>query len=160
MVQSQIREGIGLPMLTQEVQEQVKAGLFAGQYNLLLGSGASLDSFDRHNKPIVGASDLTRSLNTLKAVNANTSLSRVSLLLTREEVQCHLTDRYSSCRPGGTVRFLPKFVWKSIYTFNIDDCIESAYEQDLERAQESNSINFVSPYRTADVSIEVKMQPL
>lgn len=137
-------------MLEDEILSELKVGLFAGHYNLLLGSGASLDSFGSDRQPLIGAKTLTRTLNDLKGVDSGTPLSRVSLLLSPDEVKTHLTDRYRGCRPGETVQQLPKFLWKSIYSFNIDDCVEAAYEADIERAQSLDSINFNASFRTPD----------
>ncbi|WP_261534527.1 hypothetical protein, partial [Burkholderia multivorans] len=64
-------------MLTESQLEEVKASLFAGKYNLLLGSGISLDSFDRHGQPIMSASDLTNRLCSLKGARPGTTLARI-----------------------------------------------------------------------------------
>lgn len=59
-------------MLTESQLEEVKASLFAGKYNLLLGSGISLDSFDRHKKPVMGVSALTEKLCAIKGAKPGT----------------------------------------------------------------------------------------
>lgn len=133
-------------MLTQQQLEELKASLFAGHYNLLLGSGASLDSFDRNRNPIIGATDLTAALCKLKNARPGTTLSRVSLLLTPDEIKKHLTDRYSGCRAGETVRKITNFLWKTAFTFNIDDTLEAAYESTKWPKQTIEPFNYDSNF--------------
>ena len=99
-------EGI---MLSSDDLESLRQGLFAGQYNLLLGSGVSLDSRDRKGNDLKSASALTRDLCAYKGVSENTTLSRVSLLLDSAETDKYLTQPYLGCRPGETVSRLLKY---------------------------------------------------
>ncbi len=135
-------------MLTPEILDSFRASLFSGQYNLLLGSGVSLDSVDAHREPLQSASALTKKLCELKKVSATTPLSRVALLLKPDEVEEHLTKPYSSCRPGETVKRITGFVWRAIYSFNIDDALEAAYETSARRRQRAVPLNYDTNYRT------------
>lgn len=135
-------------MLASEIHVSFRTSLFAGHYNLLLGSGVSLDSTDTARNKLKSASALTAELCALKKVSAATPLSRVALLLSPEDIQEHLTKPYSSCRPGETVKRVTAFVWRSIYTFNIDDALEAAYETSTRRRQRAESVNYDTNYRT------------
>lgn len=135
-------------MLKPEILDSFRVSLFAGQYNLLLGSGASLDSKDSNRQSLLSASALTKKLCELKKVNTTTPLSRVALLLGPDETEEHLTKPYSSCRPGETVKRITGFVWRAIYSFNIDDALEAAYETSTRRRQRAVSLNFDTNYRT------------
>ena len=136
-------------MLAENLLEEVKASLFAGHYNLLLGSGVSLDSKDQQGNKVMGVGDLTNLLCKLKGARSNTQLSRVALLLSESEVAEHLTKRYLGCKPGQTVNLLTNFVWKTAFTFNIDDAHESAYQANIkQRMQTWVSINYNDEYRT------------
>jgi hypothetical protein len=135
-------------MLTESQLEEVKASLFSGQYNLLLGSGVSLDSFDRNKKQLIGVSELTEELCALKGARAGTTLARVSLLLSKEETKEQLTDRYIGCKPGETVSRLTNFIWKSVFTFNIDDTLEAAYETQQRPRQIVESLNYDTVYQS------------
>ena len=77
--------------------------MFAGHYNLLLGSGVSLDSKDRQGNEVMGATDLTNLLCQLKGVKLTTPLSKIVGLLSESEVTEHLTKRYHGCKPEPTV---------------------------------------------------------
>ena len=52
----------------------------------------------------------------------------------REE---QLVERYSGCRPGSSLSHLPRYIWRRLFTFNIDDVLESLYR--AERIQEADS---------------------
>lgn len=135
-------------MLAKNLLEEVKAGLFAGHYNLLLGSGISLDCKNQHGNPVMGVEGLTNLLCNLKGAKPYTPLSRVASLLSESEVTEHLTKRYHGCKPGPTVNWLTNFVWKTAFTFNIDDAFESAYQANANRKQTWVSVNYDSEYRT------------
>ena len=135
-------------MLTDVQLEEVKASLFSGQYNLLLGSGVSLDSFDRDGTPLLGAAALAQRLCTLKNAKPGTTLARVCQLLDADEQRAELTNRYLGCRPGDSVRKITAFVWKAAFTFNIDDALEGAYEAQKRRRQIINSLNYDTTYQS------------
>lgn len=135
-------------MLSSDDLEYLRQGLFAGQYNLLLGSGVSLDSRDRNGNELKSASALTKDLCAYKGVNENTTLSRVSLLLDSAETDKYLTQPYLGCRPGETVKRLTSYVWKSVFTFNIDDALENAYDSTERPKQKIESLNYDSMFKT------------
>jgi SIR2-like domain len=136
-------------MLSDDVFESLRNGIFSGRYHLLLGSGVSLDSESQTGEPLMGATKLAKTLNDLKKTPQSTPLSRVCGALSEDEVKTYLTDQYYGCRPGETVRNIPKFLWRSIFTFNIDDCVEAAYERNGDRQQELITVNYDQPYQTS-----------
>ncbi|CAJ0687437.1 SIR2 family protein [Ralstonia holmesii] len=135
-------------MLSKIDLDLLRQGLFSGQYNLLLGSGVSLDSKDRFGSDLKSATELTKGLCKLKGVSDTTSLSRVSLLLEPSEVDKHLTQPYLGCKPGETVKRITSYVWRNIFTFNIDDALESAYEATERPKQKVESLNYDSLFKT------------
>lgn len=135
-------------MLTLAVLESLRPHLFAGQYNLLLGSGISLDSTDRQDVPLKSAYDLTKDLCKLKDVPDSTPLSRVSLLLDADEINKYITIPYSNCRAGETTKRLTSFVWRTAFTLNVDDALEAAYETAQHAKQEIEPLNYDSLYKT------------
>lgn len=135
-------------MLDSKTLDVLRSNLFSGHYNLLLGSGISLDSTDQYNNPLKSASDLAIELCELKTVNKNTSLSRVSLLLNSDERKQYITTPYSKCLPGETVKRITSFIWNSIFTFNVDDALEAAYESVSRAKQKTESVNYDSIYKT------------
>lgn len=135
-------------MLSSDDLESFRLGLFSGQYNLLLGSGVSLDSRDRNGLELKSTTALTKELCTYKGVPENTTLSRVSLLLDSSETDKYLTQPYVGCRPGETVKRLTSYVWKTVFTFNIDDALENAYDSVERPKQKIESLNYDNLFKT------------
>lgn len=135
-------------MLTSEQLESLRRHLFAGHYNLLVGSGISLDSSDKKGKPLKSAHDLTQDLCKLKDVPDTTPLSRVSLLLEPDEIEKYITIPYSHCRAGETVGRVTSFIWKTIFTLNVDDALEAAYETTTHAKQKVESLNYDALYKS------------
>lgn len=135
-------------MLENEVAQRVRDALFAQKYNLLLGAGISLDSKDRNGKPLTGAEALRVELCKLTGSRETSPLWRVAGLLTKPQIEEHLTYPYLGCKPGPTVKMLPKFAWRAAYTLNIDDAVEGAYEHDNSRLQTTVPVNYSREYET------------
>jgi hypothetical protein len=58
-----------------------------------------------------------------------------------------VTQQFSSCNPGSTVKRLTDYIWNRIFTFNIDDATEAAYELDsIKPQQKVVPINFNDTY--------------
>jgi hypothetical protein len=129
-------------MLTGDPLRLFRETLLAGSYNLLLGAGVSLDSTNSKGVKLRSAGQLTGDLCTLKNVRASTPLHRVYPLLSPDEIKIHLIDPYSGCAPGPSLAPLPNYVWRRIFTFNVDDVIESLYERAGPKKQNLTSINF------------------
>ena len=105
--------------------DMLAASLKAGQYNLLLGSGISRDS--RNRKGFLPSGEtLRQELCQLKGAHKSSSLQRVYATLTSTEIQEHIVDRFIDCTPGNSVVKLAKFLWRRIFTFNVDDALENA----------------------------------
>lgn len=135
-------------MLTDDKLNVLRPSLFAGHYNLLLGSGISLDSTDSKGIPLKSVSDLTTKLCEFKGVPLSTSLSRVSNLLEKDEIEKFITIPYYSCKAGETVKRLTSFVWKTIFTLNVDDALENAYEIATHAKQVAESLNYDTLYKS------------
>jgi hypothetical protein len=144
-------------MLSDKNLAELKASLFAGQYNLLLGTGISLDSHQKNGTPLTSASELAKVLADLHGLPETTPLARSSMVLTDAQREEHLTKRYLWCKPGPSVRMITGFVWKTIFTFNIDDALEGAYHQQPDRAQTSEPINFDEFFRRPINQSEVQI---
>lgn len=114
--------------ITDEQILNLKSSLITGKYNLLLGSGVSTDSWNDDGELLSGE-ELRLTLCNLQRVPKNTSLQKVYDLLNEIEVRKYITSRYSNCTPGASVKHFPKFLWRRVFTFNIDDALESAFEE-------------------------------
>ena len=132
-------------MIDPSLADSFRNALFAGKYNLLLGSGVSLKSHDGHGKLLRGTEELRGDICKITGAKPETSLSRAYSLLTPQQRQSELLDRYSHCKPGRELLPLRQFLWKRIFTFNIDDVIENLYRHN-DRAQDLTTLNFDSAF--------------
>jgi hypothetical protein len=112
--------------ITPEQHEAFLSSLKWGQYNLLLGSGASVDSFNKRG-PLPTGGAFKDDLAELKGANKSQSLQRIFALLSKKEIAEHVQGRFEGCTAGPTYQLLSTFIWKRTFTFNIDDAMEAAY---------------------------------
>lgn len=135
-------------MLEEDILNKLKKSLFLGQYNLLLGAGISLDSKNGKGDYLLGAHDLAQKIRELKNIRNRYPLSRLCESLSQKERKEYLTDSFSNCNPGNTVKRIPNYIWKKIFTFNIDDVIENLYKDCEFSKQRINSLNYKDIYTT------------
>lgn len=114
-------------MIPQELVNSFKRTLYSGGYNLLLGSGISLESQNGLSEKLRSAEMLRQDLCKLKGVRDTTSLPRVFSLLDESERRVELVRRFERCRPAPSLDPLPRFLWRRLFTFNIDDVMEVVY---------------------------------
>jgi hypothetical protein len=120
------------------------SSLKSGQYNLLLGSGASMDS-SNGKETLPSGTQFRNDLALLKKANAAQPLQKVFSLLNKGEIEEYVTKRFLYCTPGPTYLLLSSFIWKRAFTFNIDDAMETAYERETAK-QVILSYNFDDEY--------------
>ncbi|MBR0704562.1 SIR2 family protein [Bradyrhizobium diazoefficiens] len=110
------------------------SSLRAGQYNLLLGAGFSMDSKNAKG-PLPSGDELLGTLATATKAK-KTSLQRLYQLLTPAQVKDLITDRFVHSVPGETAQLMASFVWRRVFTWNVDDVLETVYrgERVLQRA--------------------------
>ena len=106
--------------------EALVPSLKAGYYNLLLGAGVSRDSKNKKGL-LPSAEEIRQDLCTLKHARTTSSLQRLYATLTPSEVTEHIVHRLVDCTPGPSVTKLTPFLWRRIFTFNVDDAVENAY---------------------------------
>ena len=109
-------------------KDALVTSLRMGEYNLFLGAGASLDSTNSMGECLPNGQNLKESLCQISGARPSSSLQRAFSGLTSEQVEQHVTARFIGCRPGPTVALVPSFVWRRIFTLNIDDVLERLYE--------------------------------
>jgi len=133
-------------MIPNAVMAAFRETLLRGSYNLLLGSGVSLDSRNGRNELLRGSEKLRQDLCALTNAPPTTSLTRAYALLTAQQVKRELVERFSKCQPGPSLRGLPRFLWRRAFTFNIDDVIENLYEHSRNTKQTLVPFNFDTPF--------------
>lgn len=108
------------------MRDSLIASIRRGDYNLFLGAGISLDSHNLQG-PLINGPDFKNQLCQITGARSSSSLQRVFSSLSIDQIKEHVTDRFSVCEPGRTVERLPSFVWRRLFTLNVDDVIENVY---------------------------------
>jgi hypothetical protein len=116
-----------------------------GQYNLLLGAGISMDSKNAAGDHLPGGDGLRNELGKLVGARPGSSLQRVYSALTDDQKRRHVIDRYRGCTAGRSLNLLPTFLWRRIFTFNIDDVLEDVY-RNKNSLQQAITYNYTDPY--------------
>lgn len=119
-----------------------------GGYSLLLGAGVCLDSTNAAGDPLPSGNSLRTRLCSITGAPDGTSLSRVAGLLERHQIDLELTKRFSGCKGGASVREIPHYLWRHIYTFNIDDVLQNTYASDAASKQNLEWLNFDDPFHS------------
>lgn len=117
-------------MLTDEQWIRVGDGIKAGRYNLLLGAGVSRDSCNALTGVAypTGTGLAAEFAAAIPGMRPDASLSRLRKAMKPEQVKPLITDRFTPSTPGATVQALTGFRWKRVFTLNVDDALETAYE--------------------------------
>ena len=129
-------------MLSDEQWDRMGDGIKAGRYNLLLGAGVSRDSCNATTGigyP-TGTGLAAEFAAAIPGMRADASLSRLRKAMKPEQVRPLITERFTPSTPGPTVKALAGFRWKRVFTLNVDDALESAYEA------RSSPTQTLSPY--------------
>ena len=129
-------------MLPSELMPAFKQSLLAGHYNLLLGSGTSIGSTNGKGRKLESSEALRARLCKVKGVKPETSLTRVYGLLTADEIASEVTQAFGGCVSSVEIRPLTAFIWSRLFTFNIDDVVEHAYEHSRGAKQRILPLNF------------------
>ena len=126
----------------------LKDSVRAGEYNLLLGAGISLDASNAMG-PLPSGTILKEALCKLTGARASSSLQRVFSGLKPHQVKEHITDRFAQCTPGPTALKFPTFVWRRIFTLNVDNVLEAAFER-------PGNLQNIKPYHFRDAFEELR----
>jgi hypothetical protein len=131
-------------LIPADIDEAFRSSLFSGSYNLLLGSGVTLDSRNGAGTTLISAEELRKALCKMTGAPLDTSLSRVYALLSPHARQ-DLVKFFSGCTPGPSLNALPLYLWRRLFTFNVDDILEKLYGQSG-AMQSLVSLNFNAPF--------------
>ncbi len=116
-------------MIPEPLAGEFQDTLLSGGYNLLLGSGVSLDSCNGRGELLRGAEDLRRDLCRLTGARDSTTLTRAYALLDEQQIQTEIVEKFADCEPGPSLHPLRRFLWRRLFTFNIDDVLENLYAE-------------------------------
>jgi len=117
-----------------------------GKYNLLLGAGVSLDSENIIGEMMPSGEKLRHILGDLLNVKSGIPLNKLASNLDKTQINEHLTRRFMTKKVGESLMNISKYVWRSIFTFNIDNVIEKLYAEAEDSMQHIKSINYRDRY--------------
>ena len=146
----------GEDVIPGEYKLDFERTLLQGGYNLLLGAGISMDSDNAVGTKVQSADNLRRQLCTLKGVPDTMSLTRVAGLLTDAEVSRYLVQPFSNCVAAATLLPVVAYLWRRVFTFNIDDVLENAYEISTAK-QSARPINYDTQLEPTPVKGEIQI---
>ena len=132
-------------MFTHDQKASLARSLRNDEYNLLLGAAASLGTKNHDGIDLPLAEQYRQYLCGITGASERTSLSRVYGLLDPDGVDEHVTNYFRSAKPGETLQLLPQFIWRRIFTLNVDDALETAYTA-ATRYQTPRVLNYTHPY--------------
>lgn len=120
--------------ITGKQEAALFSALRAGQYNLLLGAGFSMDSTNAKGR-LPSGNELLDEL-AVATKGRRTTLQRMYQMLKPPQVKECITDRFVDTVPGETAKLMSSFVWRRVFTWNVDDVLENVYKRDgaLQRA--------------------------
>lgn len=133
-------------MLTNDQTERFVRDIRTGKYSLLLGAGASFGGENAKGVPIPLGGQYAAELARHKKVAETTPLQRVFALLDDNELQTLVIDRFVGCTPSTALRAIPTFVWKRIFSLNIDDALQAAYTT-RDRMQDQVTRNYKAAFQ-------------
>lgn len=147
------------PVKVTKIPETILSALQAGQYSLLLGAGASADALSANGKFLpLGDSYGTELISQFGLqISQNTALQNVwdaAVMRAGSEgiVRAQsLLPRFTGCKPAPYHVLFSQFVWKRIFTFNVDDVLPKAYatQSSLQTLVETH---FEEPYSDPQLS--------
>lgn len=116
-------------------------GLTAGKYHLVLGAGASAGVYNSHGELPLGP-QLTKLLlaeidgaPSATGVTLQRAFARAVAAQGRSSIEALLRLRYAGCTPQEWHRDCARIPWQAIWTLNVDDSVEYAYQSCPERLQ-------------------------
>lgn len=118
-----------LSTLSSDQKDLLAASIRNGEYNLLLGAGVSLDCHNNNGAKLITGDALRVALCKLKGANEGTSLQLIYSILSADEVDREVASRFRGCDPGPTSIELTRYLWRRIFTLNIDDALMAAYRR-------------------------------
>ena len=133
--------------LSSELKREIWQVMANREYYLLSGSGVSLD-YSGPSGNLRSARQLTSDLCAIANIDAAKSLQQAYSLLTPRNIKEQITEHYSVVNIGPAIDRLASVPFKRIYTFNVDNALETAVRAELrsrhfanDRLQVSNFAN-------------------
>lgn len=117
-------------MISESIIQKVIPALKAGRYSLLIGSGFSATSHNASHLKLPIGNQLAKEVAQQFDLPDSYPLAQLADSVPKDELQSFLINRFSGCSASPQARLISSFVWRSIYTFNIDDVLHDCYSSE------------------------------
>ncbi|MDC3962623.1 P-loop NTPase [Polyangium jinanense] len=121
-----------------------------GHYRLLLGAGFSRSSIGPDGKNLPLGGELARELAAAFDLPADYPLASLSDAIPPDALSKFLVAKFLGCKASTTVRTLPSFIWRRIYTYNIDNVLLDAYHDNDRALQKIQCVTHSDPFQDRD----------
>ncbi len=129
-------------MLDLETAKRVKDAVYMQKFHLLVGAGISLNSTNQRGHKLASPEDLRVQLCQVTEARSNSPLWRVAGYLSDEQTEQYITTPYLGCKAGLTAKSITSLIWKYIFSLNVDDALENAFEHNSNRLQTCVPVNY------------------
>lgn len=130
----------------------LKQEIIKGNCILLLGAGASFNSLDSRKRPILMGEELSKELCAeIGITHQPGQLPKVYEIAKRKlgaKLVNFLEDKFSGTTPSNELNRIARYVWQRIYTLNIDDATEIAFQRNSN--QTVKTLNRTDPWKEID----------
>ncbi|NRD54466.1 SIR2 family protein [Corallococcus exiguus] len=114
-------------MLPDSIKPSVIAALRRGRYSLLLGAGFSADSTNSTGESLPVGDRLKNDIAKAFGLEDYYPLAMLAGAVPAETLGKFFEQKFKGCVASERIRIVSQFVWKSIYSFNVDDVLVSVY---------------------------------
>lgn len=142
--------------MSDEQWDSVMRAITESKYQLLLGAGASLDSEGPLGR-LPGGWDLAQEMATAFSLPGDPrgnlrqvfSMARSRVTADGQTVLTYMTDRFANCTAPSWYADLVSIPWRYIWSLNIDDSVENAYNTQFtdHTAKELISVSWTDSHR-------------
>lgn len=141
-------------MFSESIAQQVIPALRAGRYSLLIGSGFSATSHNARGQNLPIGNQLAKEIAKQFDLPDSYPLAQIADSVPKDELHRFLIDRFSGCKAAQHARLISSFVWRSIYTLNIDDVLNDCYSSETS-FQKATFLTFKDFYQRPEDPEEV-----
>lgn len=116
-----------MKLFPSEHYTQIIESIRNGRYSLLLGAGFSCSSTSADGVALPSGSALAKEIAQMFKLPDKYALSQLVDAIPPEKLQSHFESRFKGCHASPSAKLVSSFVWKNIFTFNIDDVLVDCY---------------------------------
>ncbi|MBK7191944.1 MAG: SIR2 family protein [Myxococcales bacterium] len=142
-------------MIEKDLSERLIAGVRSAKYSLLVGAGFSRVATSADGRPLPIGQELSNELARQFSMPENHPLARLWGALPTPQRENALASRFKGCIVASHEIPVHRLVWRTIYSFNVDDVVEKLYASP-DAKQALVSTGHREPYATNESIAEVR----